>query len=105
MRAKTTGTRRALMAAGAAVLLGAGFAAPSLAQAQEIMIAPPPPRWEAVPPAQPGMAWIKGHWRWDGRGYAWEPGHWAPVREGRWVEGHWARGPGGWVWVEGRWAR
>ncbi|KAB8053381.1 hypothetical protein GCN78_06390 [Janthinobacterium rivuli] len=77
----------------------------------EIRIAPPPPRREAIPRARHGYVWAPGHWEWRSQRYAWTPGVWiaerpgyvyaAPVwnqRDGRWQmeQGRWSpRGPNG----------
>ncbi|HEY2407896.1 MAG TPA: hypothetical protein VGI10_17935 [Polyangiaceae bacterium] len=67
---------------------------------------PPPPQAEAVPPPpQPGVSWVPGYHRWDGRAYVWERGHYErpPRADARYVQGHWeARGRGK-VWVNGHW--
>lgn len=86
----------------AAFVLGSVFA-------QAIVIAPaapPPVRYEAIPPVRGGYVWDPGHWQWRNGAYVWVQGHWRPARVGyRWVPGHWvARGPQ-WRWVEGHWAR
>jgi hypothetical protein len=79
--------------------------ATSAALAQTIIVAPPAPRVEVVPPPRAGYVWDPGHWRWDGGRYIWVGGHWQRVRAGyRWVPGHWIqRGPN-WRWVPGHWA-
>lgn len=42
------------------------------------------PGWVAAPvapaPPRPGMAWVPGHWAWNGHAQVWRAGHWAPVR-------------------------
>ena len=76
----------------------------------DIRIAPPPPRREAIPRARHGYVWAPGHWEWRSQRYAWTPGVWiaerpgyvyAPPawnqRDGRWQmeQGRWSRGPNG----------
>jgi hypothetical protein len=75
-----------------------------------VRVAPPPPRYEVVPPLPPERVaveyWQPGHWRWNGYEHVWVPGHYAvrPRSGAVWVAGHWQqRGPG-WVYVEGHWA-
>lgn len=81
---------------------------PALAPLQVVPVqyhhAPPPPRYEAVPPHRRGMAWVPGHWEWRGGRHVWIGGHWVQARPGyhyrepRWEERggrHYMR-PGGW---------
>jgi YXWGXW repeat-containing protein len=123
------GMRRALLAAGAIVVL----AAPAFAQSSSVTVEkrtwtetktvpevgstvstvviapkpPPAPRVEAPPPPPPGEAWVPGHWAWNSGtvAYVWTPGHFArpPRVHAAWMPGHWAQRPNGWVWVEGHW--
>ncbi|AVS89980.1 hypothetical protein C8238_18470 [Paracidovorax avenae] len=66
--------------------------------------APPPPRYERVPPPRRGMVWEQGHWEWRGRGHVWVPGHWLRARPGYvyrqpgWVQqgSRWEMRRGGW---------
>lgn len=95
--------RKTLLAAAfAASLLGFGAAA----QAQvAITIAPPAPRYEAVPAARPGWVWAPGHYQWRHGEYVWVGGNWMRERAGyeyrepRWVQ----RGNGEWTMVGGNW--
>lgn len=69
---------------------------------------PPPPEVEPPPPPppQPGVVWVVGAHRWDGRAYVWERGHYErPPRAGAgYVQGHWEERRGrGKVWVNGHW--
>jgi hypothetical protein len=118
--------RRALLAAGAALI----FAGPALADSvtiekktitreepasgstvSTVVVAPnppPPPRAEVPPPPPgPAMVWMGGHWSWnpESHTYVWLTGKYAaPPREhAAWAPGHWAQRPDGWVWQEGRW--
>jgi hypothetical protein len=68
---------------------------------------PPPERVEvmAVAPS-PNHLWIRGHWAWQGGGWAWMPGHWEVRQVGHeWVPGHWQHHGNGSYWVEGHWRR
>jgi hypothetical protein len=71
--------------------------------------APPPMRYEAIPPLPPGrgdmLTWMPGYWRWDGSTYVWVPGTYIdrPRREAYWVEPRWERRGTSWVYVEGHW--
>jgi hypothetical protein len=70
------------------------------------MAAPPPPRYEPLPPPRGGFVWAPGHWAWDGRGYAWRAGGWQPERAGyAYAPGRWIEDRGGWRWTEGDWRR
>jgi hypothetical protein len=67
---------------------------------------PPPPRVEAPPPPPNNVvAWVPGHWAWNGADYAWAPGRYVerPPRTARFEEGRWVQRNNGWVWVEGVW--
>jgi hypothetical protein len=71
-----------------------------------VMAAPPPPRYEPLPPPRGGFVWAPGHWAWDGRGYAWRAGGWQPERAGyAYAPGRWIEDRGGWRWTEGDWRR
>ncbi len=124
--------RRALIAAGAALILGA----PAFAQdvtiekktttttteiikevpetgstVSTVIIAPrPPPALQVeIPPPPPGpaMVWTAGRWSWnpDTQTYGWVRGKYLepPRVHAAWVPGHWTQRSGGWVWVDGRW--
>jgi hypothetical protein len=88
--------------------LGLLLGAASVADAQYVTVAPPPPRAELVPAPPPGavpLVWQPGYWRWNGGQYVWVGGHYrhAPRRGAMWVPGHWAGGPRGYRWVPGHW--
>ena len=71
-----------------------------------VMQAPPPPRYEALPPPRGGYVWVPGRWAWDGRAYAWRRGDWRPARAGyAYAPGRWVEDRGGWRWTEGDWRR
>ena len=96
-----------LMLAQAALVAAGAFAVASVS-AQVVVIAPsapPPARYEAVPPARAGYVWDHGHWRWDHGRYVWNPGHWEMERVGHhWVPGHWVEHGPQWRWVPAHWA-
>jgi hypothetical protein len=92
-----------------AMCLAAGSVASAIATPASadvyVRIAPPAPRYEAVPVVQPGWEWAPGYWNWNGHRYVWVNGHrihahghghWVPDR---WVEDHgrWRREHGHWV--------
>lgn len=122
--------RRALLAAGAVLIM----AAPAFAESSSVtiekrsvttertvpevgstvtttIIAPtPPPAPQAEtppPPPGPGVAWIPGHWAWEQAqtNYTWVHGRYAepPRAHAAWVAGHWVPQAHGWIWEEGHW--
>lgn len=92
-----------------ALSVSAGFLTPlSSAQAQGdigVRIAPPPPRYEIIPPPQGGYIWVPGYWRWNGYRHVWKRGHWMRERVGyRYYAPHWEQAPNGtWHFREYRW--
>ncbi|GGA03444.1 OmpA family protein [Dyella caseinilytica] len=62
-----------------APLIGVALLAPVAASAQVILVPPPGPRYEPIPPPRHGMAWHPGYWRWWHGAYVWAPGVWVPV--------------------------
>lgn len=69
--------------------------------------APPPPRYETVPPSPGiGYVWIGGYWTWHLGRHVWIGGRWALPPVGRaWVPGYWHRHGPGWRWRGGYWGR
>jgi len=118
--------RRALLAAGAVLILSApafadtvtiekrtitrdvpesGSTVPTVVIAPT---APPPPQIETPPPAPgPTAVWMPGHWNWntERQAYVWIDGRYGePPRErAAWIPGHFIQGPAGWTWEEGHW--
>ena len=96
--------------AAAALALGTVALAPTAALAQvdfSVVIgnAPPPLRFESVPPPRYGYVWAPGVWRWDGYRHVWVAGHWLQERPGyRYNPSQWVRVDNGWGWREGGWA-
>ena len=71
---------------------------------EEIRIAPPPPRREAMPRPRPGYVWAPGHWEWRARSYAWTPGVWIAERPGYvYAPPSWNQRNGHWQMDQGRW--
>ncbi|MGH7592612.1 MAG: YXWGXW repeat-containing protein [Gemmatimonadales bacterium] len=68
---------------------------------------PPPERVEVVGVAPgSGLAWIPGHYAWQGDDYVWLAGRWERPPQAsyrRWAPGHWVHARNGWYWVDGRW--
>jgi hypothetical protein len=105
-------TRKLALVAGIGLALASiSYTPPAAAQVAVdvgVRMAPPPPRFERMPPPRRGWVWTPGYWRWAPRWhrYEWVPGNWVHERRGyRWHEGVWVqRGPG-WYWRDGYWGR
>ncbi|MEJ0010365.1 MAG: YXWGXW repeat-containing protein [Alphaproteobacteria bacterium] len=88
------------------VLVGA-LAAPAFADSFDIDIgvAPPAPRYEAVPAPRPGYTWAAGYWGWDDGRHVWHEGRWVAERPGyRWVNDKWTHHGNQWGHSAGHWA-
>jgi hypothetical protein len=94
----------ALLAAG---MVGAvAIPLPSAAAELYINIAPPAPRYEAVPEPRTGYVWAPGYWNYQTDNHVWVPGTSYPVREGYVYQPHrWVEREGRWNLQEGRWDR
>ena len=106
-RMRSCGHRHAALAA-LALLCGAVWWRPAMAQiSAEIVIGSPPPHYvEPPPPVRYGYVWAPGYWFWDGRQYVWYAGHWEVERPAEiFVGAGWIQGPGGWRFVPGHWER
>jgi hypothetical protein len=71
----------------AATTIGLGIlACAGIAQARsvevEITTAPPPERYEVVPPPRAGFVYERGHYTWDGHAYVWTEGRFIEERPG-----------------------
>ena len=60
-------------------LMSAALLAPLAANAQVILVPPPGPHYERIPPPRHRMGWHPGYWRWGHGAYVWAPGIWTPV--------------------------
>jgi hypothetical protein len=70
----------------------------------EIRIAPPPPRWEAVPRPRHGYVWAPGYWDWRGNRHEWIVGSWIAERAGyNYVAPAWQQRDGRWFMEASRW--
>lgn len=101
MRASTLLFACALIAAplGATAQVSININIPGLVQA-----APPPPRYEPLPPPRAGYVWVPGNWQWQQQAYGWRQGFWQPQRpDYDYAPGRWVRVEGGWRWVEPGW--
>jgi hypothetical protein len=71
----------------------------------DIYVAPPPPRYEYVPP-RVGYVWAPGYWYWNGHRHVWVRGHWYHARHGHhWIAHRWEGHEGRWVFHRGYWER
>ena len=96
--------RKALLGALVASSLGA-IALPANAEIV-VRVAPPPPRYEAVPAPRHGYEWEAGHYRWNGHRYVWNRGQWQRARHGySYVAPRWEERDGRWVYHSRRWDR
>lgn len=102
--------KRILMTA-AAIVLGTAAFVPAQARSHvdvniAIGNAPPPVRYEAVPAARRGYAWVPGHWHWTGRRHVWSEGYWERARPGHYYQrSEWRRSHDGWRLNRGGWQR
>lgn len=94
----------------AALLLSTTAVVPIQAMAQHTSVsinigtAPPPLRYERMPPPRHGYVWAPGYWNWNGYQHVWAQGHWVRARPGyayqrpQWRQdhGHWNLHQGGW---------
>jgi hypothetical protein len=92
----------------ASVVAGAAIATPALARdavSFSLIVGPPAPVVEYVPPPRVGYTWAPGYWNWNGHKHVWVKGryihehhnaHWVPDQwhnhDGRWSleHGHWS---------------
>jgi len=106
--------RKFALIAGLAFALGGTFCTlPAAARVvvvdAGVRVAPPPPRFERVPPPRPGFAWAPGYWRWSPRWhrYVWVAGYWMRLRPGyrHYRPARWVHDPHGrWYFHRGYWA-
>jgi hypothetical protein len=70
----------------------------------EIVEAPPAPRYERVPAYRPGYIWEPGHWEWRGNRHEWIGGVWLVDRPGYvYNRPSWYERDGRWYMEQGRW--
>ena len=73
-------------------------------QTYQVIPAPPPPRYEAVPRPRRGQVWEQGHWEWRGNRHRWVKGHWVQARSGyQYRQPQWVERDGRWEMQRGRW--
>jgi hypothetical protein len=69
-------------------------------------VAPPPPRYEPVPPPRPDYVWAPGYWHWENDRHHWVDGHWEQHRPNeRWVAHRWDQDDRGHWRLNGGWHR
>jgi hypothetical protein len=92
-----------------ALTIASAAALPLQASAQvnvtlSIGTAPPPLRYEAVPPPRSGYVWAPGYWDWNGHTHVWADGHWERARVGyAYVRPEWREDHGQWRLYKGGW--
>lgn len=88
-------------------LAGALTVAPSIAEAQVIVVAPPEPQVEVQPVAPyPGAVWAPGYWEYRGRRHVWVAGRYYRPRPGYvWRPHAWVHEGRGWRMHRGGWYR
>lgn len=104
-------SRITLSTTAAALLALGAFALPAVAQAQpsihvQVGSAPPPPRFERVPPPRRGHVWSPGHWEMKRHRHVWVPGTWVRARPGQHYRAPaWQQRGDRWEYRAGRWDR
>lgn len=84
---------------------GALAATPASAQIY-VQVAPPPPRYEAVPVMRPGQVWVPGHWEWRNNRHVWLAGYYTRARPGYvYSQPVWEQRGDRWSYRPGAWAR
>ena len=97
--------------AAALLALSTAAFAPAIANAQvgvSVIIgqAPPPPRFESVPPPRAGYVWAPGYWAWRHNRHHWVGGSWVVSRPGYiYHQPQWVRYDGRWRRQDARWDR
>lgn len=88
-------------------LAASAAAAPAFAQINfNVIIAPPAPRYEAVPAMAPGYVWAPGYWAWNGDRHIWVHGRTIVERVGyRWEPDRWEQRDHAYYRHPGRWER
>jgi hypothetical protein len=104
--------RRLAACAGLSLVLGCAAYAPDATARTQVSVqigtAPPPLRYERMPPPRHGYVWTRGYWRWDpyARRHIWVHGHWLHARPGyHYRPPHWVRHGDRWRFRDGYWGR
>ncbi len=103
---RTTAVLAASIALAASALPAAAQVSININVPGIVQVAPPAPRYEAMPGPRAGYVWVPGRWHWNDRAYVWRAGHWVTARpDYTYAPGRWIQAEGGWRWVEGDWRR
>ncbi len=103
-----------ISAAVAAAIVIVGFSALAMPGESEarvsadiaIQVAPPPVRYEPVPPPRMGYVWVPGYWNWQHHRHVWVGGTWVRARHGYAYYPHrWEQRGDRWYLERGRWDR
>jgi WXXGXW repeat (2 copies) len=87
-----------------ASLAGLSFSQSGIALEISFNTAPPPAKYEVVPPPRKGYTWAPGYWDAKGNKHAWSKGHWEKDRAGHhYVESRWVQKDTKWSLERGRW--
>ena len=99
--------KRVLLATMIAAATVGSATIPSVASADVfVRVAPPAPRYEAVPAPRHGYTWAPGYWDWRHNRYHWVGGHWVRERPGYvYYAPSWVEHDGRWHRQDSRWAR
>ena len=85
-----------------------GAAVPVVVNAADVYfnIAPPAPRFEAVPAQRRGYIWVPGYWNGRGNRHVWQSGHWERSRAGyAYIQPNWIQRDNRWQLERGGWRR
>jgi hypothetical protein len=101
----------AAIAAAIAIVGFTSLAAPETSEARvyadiAIQVAPPPLRYEPVPPPRVGYVWVPGYWNWHHHRHVWVGGTWVRARHGYAYYPHrWEQRGDRWYLERGYWDR
>ena len=87
----------------------AGISAPMAATAAVgiyLNVAPPEPRYEAVPAPRRGYLWVPGYWNARSNHHVWQAGHWERERRGyHYAQPTWTQRDNRWEFQRGGWSK
>jgi len=100
--------RKSLVVALSIASIGA-ISVPLTASAQVAIYfntAPPPPRYEAVPPPRNGYVWSSGYWNAKNDKHVWQNGHWERQRTGySYAQPTWSQHDNQWQLQRAHWSK
>jgi crotonobetainyl-CoA:carnitine CoA-transferase CaiB-like acyl-CoA transferase len=104
---KSLGSKIALALVFTTTVAGSLCAPLASAHAQVVVVEPPAPQEEVVPPVPyEGAVWAPGYYEWRGRRHVWVGGRYMHGRAGyAWRPHAWAHEGGGWRMHRGGWER